>query len=756
MMMMNGVARAISAYYQSSGGGGGGLSFTEYATITAPVVSVTTTQDLLPTVGVQTTTSFSSTQPGHWSIASNVPGATLSVASDMLSATITWTPQAYPVCSIYVAARCVNAGGSSIGVCRAHPGMRGVVKVGTGWDYSTLRAAFAAVKAFANPGGYAFVIKDGTYTAQNMFINFAGQSDQDQPPCGEYTTNTSGTDPVYTITRFTSVMAETPFGVVFDGGGTGYGHLWGCGIQLWGGTSLEDYERNTMGWDNTGAVAGRNLRGIHLAGFVTKDTEYSGWISFHCDHIFYEYGIGGEVARLDPNSNMTALQFQRSLDCVMENMYSFGPTRYNESTYESKRIQMRRVFGRKDVVKTQEPHGGVIFYRGRNCRADNFLHFDADQLEEFDTTQSLSPPSQDVGFMGIAATGVTSYPRDTVFNRGLMINSRMGFSENDAYDVTSTYFTDFQFNDVGAWYYKPDDKWGGGAGISAGGPSTFNNMTSVYLDNVDSEYTANAFRKRIDINDSILYNMGHQYDGSGRGLYNFAYASGPDNYVHLTNVTNYGASFATEIAGNASYYVKTNVDTTTNPTTQGMRYPGRLEAGSAYKTSHRGQDNFYHAVGPRGYNWGQTNYTQATNQNWLEEGMIELALPHFRAYSYTGATNTLGTQTLSGNRGGAQSNRNLIDYVISKVDRDVPFPLSVHIQTSGSGHYLSLRQFASYYMTNVTAFKVYQNGTLVHTSSSKNVHGFYVTGLTVGASITITAVDSVYGESGHSFAVTVP
>lgn len=748
------IARGVSVA-SVAGGGGGGLSvLSELYSTTAPVVSVTSTQDTLPTVGVQTTTSFSSTQPGHWEIASNIPGATISQASDGLSATITWTPQAYPICSIYIAARCWNAGGSSIGVCRAHPGMRGVIQVGTGGDYSNLHAAFSAVRGFANPGGYAFVVKDGTYTANNMHMYYDGMGSSPQPympPCGEFTETGSAPNKLYTITRFTTVMAETPFGVVLDGQGTRT-----YGMQLYGNTPFESDQAAVFPTSQHLTAAGTDMRGIHIAGLTCKDTDSGGFVAFYCDHIFMEYILCGEISRVTPNQNNVPNQPQDSKDCVMENIHSFGGVRYNWAAYQSHRLAYRRLFGRKDIVKTQEPHGGMVFYRGRACRADNFLMFDADQLEEFDTTGSLSPPSQDVGFMGIASTGLTDYPRDHVFNRGLMFNSRMGFSENDAYDVTSGYFSDFIFSDVGAWYYKPDDKWGGGAGISAGGPSTFNNMTSVYLDNVDSEYTANAFRKLININDSILYNMGHQYDGAGRGVYNFAYASDVNNYVHLTNVTNYGASFANEILGNATYYVKTNVDTTTNPTTQGMRYPGRLEAGSAYKTSHRGQDGFYHAVGPRGYNHGQSGYTTETGQNWLAEAMLELALPHYRAYSYTGSTNTLGTQTLSGDRGGARSTRGVIDWVISKGDRDVPFPLSVGIQTVSGGHRLSWRQFASFYMTNITSFKVYQNGTLIHTTTSKNMHGADIAGLTTGASITVTAVDSVFGESGHSFAVTVP
>lgn len=482
MMMMNGVARAISAYYQSSGGGGGGLSFTEYATTTAPVVSVTTTQDLLPTVGVQTTTSFSSTQPGFWEIASNIPGATIAQAYDGLSATITWTPQAFPVCSIYIAARCWNAGGSSVGVCRAHPGMRGVVQVGSGGDFANLHAAFAAVRGYANPGGYAFVVKNGTYTAANMHIYYDGMGSGPQPympPCGEYTSSGSGVDTVYTPTRFTSVIAETPFGVLLDGQGTRE-----IAIELYGNTPYESDAPAEFGDDWHLTATGADMRAVHIAGFACNDTGSGGFVAYYCDNIFFEYLVCGEVSRITPDQNNVAIQFQNSKDCLWENCHTFGAARYNQSCYHSKRIQGRRLFGRKDVVKTNEPHGGIIPYRTRNFRVDNALHFDADQLEEFDTSPNLSRPSQDVGFIGIASTGAHTYPRDHIFNRCLMVNSRLGFSENDAYDTTSAQDEDFKWVDCGAWYYKPNDQQGAGSGIGTWGPSQYEHITSVYCDNL--------------------------------------------------------------------------------------------------------------------------------------------------------------------------------------------------------------------------------------------------------------------------------
>lgn len=753
MMILSAIARGVGAGIIAGGGGSITVSSELYST-TAPVVSVTTTQDLLPTVGVQTTTSFSSTQAGHWEVASDVPGATISQASDGLSATITWTPQSYPVCSIYIAARCANAGGSSVAVCRAHPGMRGVVQVGTGGDYANLHAAFSAVQGFANPGGYAFVVKNGTYTADNMHIYYDGSDSgvkPETPPCGEYTETGSAPDKLFTITRFTSVIAETPFGVVWDGQGTR-----NTGCYMRGNTPQETDVAAVFGAGTPRTAAGSDLRGIHISGFVAKDMDNSGFGIEYCDNIFLEYFICGEVSRITPNQNNPGINFTHSKDCLGSNLHSFGGTRYNESTYIAKRIQLRRTFGRKDIVKTSEPHGGVTFYRSRYCRSDNHLQFDSDQLEEFDTSPSLPYNSIDAGVFVIAATGATDFPRDIAFNRGLMFNCRMGLSTNDAYDTSSSQNNDFPINDCGAWYYKPDDKEGSGSGIGTWGPTKFNNFTSVYCDNVDSTYGANTWRRLIDVSDSVIYNYGHQYDGAGRGVNTFGYTLYADNYFHLTNVTLYGLSVATEIAGDATYYVKTNVDASTDPTTQGMRYPGRLEPGSAYKTSHRGQDNWYKSVGYRGYKWGQTDYAADVGRNWLAEGMIELALPHYRAYSYTGSTNTLGTQTLSGDRGGAQTTRGLIDYIISAGDRDVPFPLSTHIQTISGGHRITVRQFASYYMTNITSFKLYQNGTLFHTSTTKNMHGFDVTGLTSGASITITAVDSVHGESGHSYAVTVP
>lgn len=708
---------------------------------TAPVVTVTSTQDTLPAIGSTVTCTYSSTQPGFWEVASNVPGATITESIDGLSATITFVPQAYPVCSIYVAARCWNAGGSSIGVARVHPGMRGVIMVGSGWTYSNLVAAFAAVKAFANPGGYAFVVKNGTYTADNMhmFQNGTSSTQTNLPPCGEYTTNSSGADPVYTITRFTTVMAETPFGVIFDGQGTR-----DTGIELYGNTRRETDERT--GWDFGGewhlTAAGTQLRGIHIAGFCTINNMTQGFNSYYCDHIFYEYGLCGKVTQ---NSSGANISFQNSLDCVMENMHSFGKGRYKHSSYQSKRLAYRRLFGRFDEFNNTEPHAGLSLYRARYAIAQNGLYFDTDQFDEFNTGAS-----QDAGMLAYPATDAYDYPQDHYTSKILGINNQLGFIENDSRDITSGFET-FVFKDIGQWYYKPDASTAGGVGLALDGPVNATRVTSVYCDTINADYGCWAYRKPQTFNDSIIYKFGYSYAGAARANTTFVYNDN-SNAVSFVNTTLYDLSYATLALSPGGGITYTNPDYTTDPTTQGMRYPGRIEPGSNYDTLNRGQDNFFKSEGRRGYNWGMSGDKDEVGDNWLAQSMIELALPLYRAHSHTGPTNTLGTQTLTGNRGGAMTDKLLIDYVISKQGRDIPFPLSVRIQKVGVSLRVSWRLFASAYMTNITGWRVYLDGGLAQIASP-NHHAVDFDGLISGRTykFRLQAVSSVHGNSGYSY-----
>lgn len=720
---------------------------------TAPVVTVTSAQDTLPAIGSTVTCTYTSTQPGFWYLSSNVPGAVLTESADGLSCSITFVPEPFPVCTIYVSAGCWNVGGVGIGTARVHPGMRGVVRVGAGWDYPHCEAAFAAIKALPQPGGYAFVVKNGTYTNAEMFITYnAGGPDQpNQPPCGEFTASGAQPNTLYTITRFTSLVAETPFGVILDGQGTRP-----AAVQMYGNTRRESEEQDTglFGENHYLAFSGTDRRGIHIAGFVSNDTAGGGFVTYYCDGIFFEYLICGEVSRLSPNQNNVGVHFHSSKDCLMENIYTFGAVRYKQSTYQSKRCRVRRGFQRFDVVKTGEPHGGVSFYRASWNKAQNVLHFDSDQLLEFDTSSPATTTfaSIDAGFLALPTTQAEDYPHHNYFERCLMYNSRLGFALNDARQVTGG-FSEFQWNNVGAWYTRGKAEAGGNCAIAQSGPVNFDRMTAVNIDTAEATYGLNAYAKPVTTNNSVICRFGYSDAGVPRANGTFALAYSPTNNNTFSNCDFYQLSYAAEKGGSTpSAVTYANCRTDYDPFTQGIRYPGRIEPGSPYDTMGRGQDRFYHAEGKRGHFHGMADADTDTGDNWLDQAMIPLALPFFRAYSYTGATNTQGIQTLSGNRGGAQTDKLLVDYIISDRGNDVPFPLSVRIQKIGTLLRVSWRTFASAYMTNVTGWKIFLDGGHAQTTEATS-HAVDFSGLIPGRiyKFKLIAVDSVHGESGPSY-----
>ena len=188
-----------------------------------------------------------------------------------------------------------------------------------------------------------------------------------------------------------------------------------------------------------------------------------------------------------------------------------------------------------------------------------------------------------------------------------------------------------------------------------------------------------------------------------------------------------------------------------------MRYPGRLEPKSTYKTLNRGQDNFYLSDGLRGYGYEHSEAFGEVGVNWLAEAMLELALPHYQSFSYTGDTNTQGTITISGNRLGALDGKEIIDYIISRDGKDVPFPLSVRVSKIGSKVRISWRLFASDYMTNISSWDVLTPAGMVIENCTTNIHSVDLDGLISGKNYTfvIRANDSVLGTSGLSYEVNI-
>ncbi len=713
----------------------------------APVVSCVTAQDTMPALGALVGITFSSTQPGAWDVAYGPDDAFPVPAIDGLSCTIYFTPSLVRAPrSVYVSAVCSNNGGASYSHCRVHPGMRGVLKVGSGagWDYADLRAAIAAAGGL---GGYAFVIKNQTILAANdaMHLYRSGYtaSQPNLPPSGEYTVNTAGLDPVYTPVRLTTVMAETPFGVDFDGQGTRQ-----RGIDLWGGTNLESYERTTMGWSTSGNVPAVNCRMIHLLGFVARRHTDSNIHLYHVDHIHLECCLG-----FDANQDGQPIRAANSTDILFENCWAFGRGRYKIGYYQCKRVQSRRQFMRVDQITSAAsltPQGRLVEYHIVDGNAQNIVEFDCDQDEFWNTT------FQDSGMLTCAHTDFWDYGSNLRHRHFMSVNSKLELVQNDARGAgVSNDRTDYVFKDFTSWRCKPT----AAGGIMADGPSVMERFTVFRQDNRTGLYCMFNYRKKQTLKKSCIYKFGYiENTNTPTGVGHLIYSENNTTPVAVEDSQIFDTGAAGERHGfeTGTSITMTNVDKTTDPTTKGLRYPGRMTPGSDNDVNGVGANGFWRAEGIAGTFFGETGYLTETTVNWMGRSLHALVMPFFRSYTYTGPRRSGGTGTLLGDRGAARANTSLPDYIKSDLHRIVPFPDPPVCVKNGGVLHVNVPPFAPVIQAGLTRIDVYIDGSVAQ-QLAPDEHAALFAGLITGRTYRIytVAVHSTLGTSDRSDIVEV-
>lgn len=714
----------------------------------APVVNTVTAQDTMPPLGQICAIQFTSTQPGAWSVAYGPDDAFPVPGIDGLSCTVYFTPSLVRATrGTYIGARCRNAAGEHEAYCRVHPGVTGVVRVGVGagWDYPNLTAAFAAVKALPNPTGWSFVIQDQTINAaqddMHIYRNGYTSVNANLPPPGTYTTSTSGADPVYTFTRLTTVMAESPLNVQYDGGGTRT-----RAIDLWGGTSLETYERTVNGWNNGGCVAAVECRGILILGFFAKNYTDAGVHIFHCDHIIVEGCVG-----IDGSNDSQPIRAANSTDILFVNTWATGRGRYKQGFYQCKRTRQIRGFSQEQQITAGSPRGRFVEYHLQDHHAANLLEWDNDQ-DDFWTLAGW----QDSGMLTLAHTDWYGYGTNWRHRHCLSYNSRMGMLLNDQRTIPTE--QSYVFEDMTAWRMRLRD---GAGAIGQNGPCNFRRVTAAHIDlNGSSGYANFIWEPNFHhVRDFIIHRYGYNNAGvaatSGNLIYSFS-ESQPVTYEDGT-IFDVPAGINERQGTQTSTSIQfINVDKLTDPTTQGMRYPTRIEPGSNYDLIGRGASNFARAEGNKDCFFGETGYLDELTVNWQERSFYTKALEFFRAYSYTGPRVSGGTGTLTGNRGGNMSDKMLFDYINSDNGRDVPPPRTLTAAKNGGVLQVSWFLFAAAYQATVTAWELWIDGSLAQ-SCAATIHAALFAGMVTGRTyrIRVRAVDSVHGTSGFSDELTV-
>lgn len=706
---------------------GSGTNSVEY---TIPVVSLLTPLDQEIAKGSIYTATFSSTFAGHWDIKVPFDDYSVFVSSDARTATITWVTSASMIGeSFHVVAKCKNIGGEGFAYDRVHVGVTNLLFAGVGETYSNLTTAFAAMVP-----GDTIILSDGTYAesdGNNMYLDFS-DGDLHLPKSGIYTTDNSGTDPVYTFSQMSTVMSETPFGVVYDMIATPSSQALG----LVGDTDLEA-DQNFSNFPFTGPNSTR--RGIKITGFVIKNTQGSGASVLQADHIKFQYICcydNGINYSSGPN-NVANIGIQNSTDCLVEYCFGFGEGRYKVSTYQCKRSVVRRGLGRHDARLGGDPMACINLYRQRQGLVQNYLHLDSDSFDFWDIGDGYG----NISFGG-AATQAHDYPKEFKYDRVGTLNNQCGSWYNDAYDNPSTY-TEFVFKDI--WSHDieiPQNSF------SNNGPMVIDGFTWSRINNNGPTSFCNNYRSGNTLTNGVIVNMG--WDGSAAASQGFLVevgGSGRDEFWNYSDGYNY--EFLGQLAPGGNPYTLTNINTSDNPNNRGFDYVGRIEEGSIIDGEGYGARNFYSGVGKAGTFYGDTDFELETSKPWLEKSCYELVRPHFRDYSYTGVMRDGGNGTLSGNRGWCRNDDDLIDYITAYTGK-APL-LSCEASVVGTSALITWKYPASKHRTNITGVRVYLDGELAGTTSAA-AFGLQLAGLVSGHTFKVQCVliDSIKGDSGLS------
>ncbi len=718
--------------------------------VTQPTVTRVSGWGQRITKGNVYTAVFSSDYAGFWEIKAGFDGHTKSVSSDGRVCTVSWTtPAGKPGESYHVTAMCKNFGGEAFAFDIVHVSVNNVLLVGSGQTYADLHAAYAAAIS-----GDTIIVMNGIYSADNFQtrIDGYGANQPYEPPTGNFTLDTGGTDPVRTITQMTSVMAETPFGVILDGHG-----VWGSCFTIQGNTAFEaDYAAEpSMGqdWHLTGA--GTDRCGIKFAGFVCKNTVGANIWVYHCDHIKLQYcmAIDGNTPPGDSAGNGSSIRFQNSTDCLGEYCYSCGDGRLKFSTYQSKRTLFRRGVFRNDQRDGTDPMGGVNLYRTVDSAAQNCLQVDSNTSEFW---PAVTDGHQ--GAFGISSTGINDLPHDCYFQRCGAIHSEHTFIAQDGYDAADD-IDNIVFEDM--WAYDialPDNN-----SLVRDGPMIVNRASVIKIDlkvtpDIDKSNAFHDGRSRQTWNGLIVYMLGWDRDtdtATDQGPIFFTGQTASES-INMNGGYIYESTSALGLnTGNGGDLNLVDVnDETDNPFDRGLMYPGRVESGSILEADGDGPNNFYLAKGAGGTFYGETDWELETEIDWLGKCLYELAAVHFKTHSYTGPVRSGGSATLSGDRGFCADGEDLRDYITSAYGY-TPFP-TISGQKQGAGLKVSWHQFAANHNSNIAGFEIYLDNELAQITAA-NIHEVVFSSLVAGHTYTakVVAVDSVTGDSGPSYEFTV-
>lgn len=451
---------------------------------------------------------------------------------------------------------------------------------------------------------------------------------------------------------------------------------------------------------------------------------------------------------------------------VWDNSYAFGQGRYllQFGNVISNTLMTRNIV-RPDDYHGDQPRGGITHYSTEVAGIFNNWVMDADH-------EHLAPFYKNyAGAFTLPATGNQLFPNDQLLRANGVINCDLiAFLSDGNGELVGDAVTVDNFVAVNTTnQITPQTSSTSPYLFRTRASGTFSKVTAYDVTEYASQSYKPAFIAQVDSSNDLAISGGIFYRMGWNGSLN-------ENVGDLVSANNIGTTIdncnvyemhASAVIASGTV-VGTNINTSTDPTLNGMDYPVRSEPGSPLAVAGQGADLTTFA---------NPSHVMPLDTGWREPTTV-WAWPHpaeqhiasrMATYSKSGlairsssfATNpTAFNGTIEGNRGFATNTESFSEYVWGQFGRTVP-PLRVSAALTGVGEItLRIAKYRSYRGNTITKFNIYETGDLVNPVATTTSHKAVLTGVANGDyNYVIKAVDATQtsawgaqetGESGPS------
>jgi len=630
-------------------------------------------------------------------------------------------PDDLPSESFHVGIRASNLDGADIDSFIVHVGVNKVVYIGPDEDVKSFHDAFAAWKSPGNTlrdPGTTFVVRKGDYKGPDWQIGLTRAGAIQSLPAG-------------TPSKYTTLMAEDPGSVrLYDGAGiSGQGNL--GDVAYW---SVKGFfiDGGTLGVDGSGCSGNVECQPHHIK-FIQNGV--------HLTHTGSSLGAG--------HANYI----------LFENNFAYGGHRVKFLAYKTKKSIFRRNVARFDHNQEHTgPKNTFAFYTSTDILAQNNIAIDADQ-KEFIASGELA------GEFGCPTTAGES---SAEWDRNINLNSDMLHANLDLQNGKCH----AMIRDVVAW-----DNRSRGSFVMTRSPSLFDHATFGDIKPEDPPiviFNGWPGQEARGIINSVIHDVGAGplFEGFNKGSTKNAEGQSVPRYgVDTVNLTgfNHQMKLSNSDINNSTITDFNPIWTTSNPK-GGLRYLVRIESNSNLTGKAKdGGDlgaNVLTFKGKSGTLWGDDGYQDETDiPTWPFPYQEEIA-DKMRSMTYEGPTwkgswenRTPGPKsTLSGDRGFAETQTNLTDYIWGYLGSTVP-PMNVAAAASAESAVIRWDPPAA--RANIKGYKVYdynpKTKSISNGRDAGETNSFTIGNLTNSQKyhFAVTAVDTSSGESSYSYPVEV-